>query len=299
MSREQVTSALTQSLNSGAVQSVFLRFSDENGRRPVRPSRCLVAEITDVTGGFSHIAPGTVTVFVAKESEPLLGRLITAIDCVDSKAFNVATTEIKQMEADIARAIQVAMGGPISPRPSATPIPSFAQINYADKTLISHIYVDEVLRVNAHVFPYNGGNLDPTRFSMLEYNQGDFSTPLSCIFVIRKPQLSDIEKEALALVPSNHSANNIGSSALFFTPILVWIAEAAAAAAVGWVVGKVLDWLFGVTALASIPDEVLKSDDFQRKVRSLPPEVTAAELLRLRMDILLQGPANPRPTELQ
>src|SRR5262249_133586 len=106
---------------------------------------------------------------------------------------------------------------------------------------------------------------------------------------------SEIEREALRLVPSDSSANNIAASVVApHTEALLAFIVIAAEAAAQWLYNEFVNWfvnfLHGTTALASIPDAVLEGEDFQNKLKSLPPEVTAAELLRLRTDILLQEP---------
>lgn len=288
MSRKKLNQFLTNSLDSSDVRRAFSRVSDETILRPVRPCRCVVIDIPETTQAkdFADITPGTVTAFVAHEGESLLSKVAKGIKANNSKDFDLATNQIKQLELKFFRKL---MAAEICPESQPLPIPSFAEINYAGKTLISHAAVNEELPVDVHAFPYNGGYLDKSKFSMLEYYRDDYDTPLTCVLVVRQPQLSEIEREALRLVPSELSMNNIAPSALrFWTPVLVWVAEAAAAAAVGWVVGKVLDWLFGFAALSSIPDEVVESEDFQRRIKSLPNEVTAAELLQLRTDILLR-----------
>jgi len=293
MSRKQLDQFLFNAFSSRELTRALVQVSNETMTRPVRPCRCVVAEVPETAKDdeFAGLTPGTVTAFVAEEGEPVLGRLKKAVREHNSKEFGAASEQIKLMEANVARQISTAM---IYPASEPRRAPAFAQINYSGKTLISHIYVDETLRVNAHAFTYNGGHLDKNNFSMLEYYRADSDTPLSCLLVIRRPRLGEIEREALRLVPSELSANNISPSALRITPVavaaLVWVGEAVAAGVVGWAVGKALDRLFGLAALAALPDEVLESEDFRRKLNSLPPEATAAELLRLRTDILLRRP---------
>jgi hypothetical protein len=133
---------------------------------------------------------------------------------------------------------------------------------------------------------------------MVEYYRAGTDTPLTCVLLIRRPKLSEIEREALRLVPSDSSANNIAAAAVApVTPALVAFVAVAAEAAARWLYNEFVNWdvciLYGgKDILASIPDAVLQSEDFQNKLKSLPPEVTAAELLRLRADILLQPPSN-------
>jgi hypothetical protein len=294
MSRKDVNELLTKALDSPEFRRAFAQVSQEKATRPVRPCRCVVVEMPETaqTDDFAHITPGTVTAFVAREGEPLLRKLTDTIQANDSKKFNLVTDQIKKMAAEFSRKIVRAKTYAKSQRRA---IPSVAEISYANKTLISHVHVDDVLRVHGHAFPYNGGYLDRSKFSMVEYYRVGSDTPLICVLLIRKPKLSEIEREALRLVPSDSSANNIAASVVApHTEALLAFIVIAAEAAAQWLYNEFVNWfvnfLHGTTALASIPDTVLEGEDFQNKLKSLPPEVTAAELLRLRTDILLQKP---------
>lgn len=289
MSRKQLTEFLTESLDSPVFQRAFVQVSLEKATRPVRPCRCVVLEIPKKarTDAFADITPGTVTAFVAKKGEPLLRELTATIKANNSKEFNKVTAQIKEMVAEVSRRIAGARAHAKS-QPQA--LPSFAEVSYANKTLIGHVYVDDVLRVNAHAFPYNGGYLDKKKFSMIEYYRAASDTPLICVLLIRQPKLSAIEREALRLVPSRSAANNISAAiAEPFTPAVIAILVAAA---VEWVYNELVNlfvaFLHGGTVLAAIPDAVLEREDLRNKLKSLPPEVTAAELVQLRTDILLQ-----------
>jgi hypothetical protein len=295
MSRKDVNELLTKALDSPEFRRAFVQVSEEKATRPVRPCRCVVLEIPEMaqTDDFAHIAPGTVTAFVAQEGEPLLRKITDTIQANDSKKFNVVTDQIKKMAAEFSRKIVRAKTSAKSQRRA---IPSIAEISYANKTLVSHVHVDDVLRVHVHAFPYNGGYLDRSKFSMVEYYRAGSDTPLTCVLLIRKPKLSEIEREALRLVPSDASANNIAASVVApHTEALLAFIVIAAEAAARWVYNEFVNWfvnfLHGTTALASIPDAVLEGEDFQNKLKSLPPEVTATELLRLRTDLLLQKPS--------
>jgi hypothetical protein len=183
----------------------------------------------------------------------------------------------------------------VYPETTSRALPSFAEISYANKTLISYVHVDEMLRAKAYPFVYNGGHLDRNRFAMTEYYQSGHDTPLTCMLIIRRPKLSEIEREALRLVPSESSANNIAPSLVApLTPTLMEFLVAVTPVAAEFVYNEIVNFihllLFGSVALASIPDAVLEAEGFRDKLKSLPPEATAAELLRLRMDMLLQRP---------
>lgn len=294
ISRKNLNEFLTQSLDSPEFRRAFVQVSEETATRPVRACRCVVVAIPETakTDDFAHLTPGTVTAFVAEEGEPLLRKLTETIEANNSEEFSSAIDQIKQMEAKVFSKITASL---IYPESKPRALPSFAEISYANKTLISHIHVDEVLRVHVHPFVYNGGYLDRNRFSMVEYYQAGRDTPLTCLLIVRQPKLSEIEREALRLVPSDSSANNIAPSLIApVTPVLLQVLLAATPVAAQFVYNEIVNFivflLHGTAALASIPDAVLEGEDFQNMVKSLPPEVTAAELLRLRTDILLQKP---------
>ena len=304
MSRRRVNELLNEALDSPDFRRAFLQVAQEKATRPVRPGRCVVVEIPEAAKNqeFELLTPGTVTAFIGREGEPLLDDLTRAITDGNSAAFNHAAGQIQQMMAELSREIAGTHSGPASRARtgSSSPrqaYPSIAEIAYANKALISHVYAGEVLRVNMYSFVYNGGHLDPKAFSLNDYHLPDSRTALACVLVVRRPKLSDIEREALRLVPSGASANNIGAALVEpVTPALVAFVAAATEAAARFVYNEFVNWFVGIlhggttTALASIPDAVLHSEEFQTILRSLPPEVTAAELVRLRTEMLLQTP---------
>ena len=294
MTRKELNEFVTKVLDSPDLRRAFLQVSEEKATRPARPCRCVVFEIPEMaeTNDFVHIAPGTVTAFIAREGEPLLRKLTETIQANDSKRFKLATDQIKKMAAELSRKIA---GARISAKSRPRAIPSLAEISYANKSLTSYLHLDNILRVHVHAFPYNGGYLDRSKFSLVEYYRAGTDTPLTCVLLIRRPKLSEIEREALRLVPSDSSANNIAAAAVApATPALLAITVVLTEAAARWVYNEFVNWYVcilygGKDILAAIPDAVLESKDFQNKLKSLPPEVTAAELLRLRADILLQA----------
>ena len=310
MSRKDVEKLIAKALKSAEFRQAFLAVAQEKAIRPVRSCRCVVIELPESAkpNDFAHVTPGTVTAFVAREGDPLLGRLVKSIEANDSKNFSWATEQIKQLGADVASKLAAVKGAKRAkasgkkstrkgsegePRPQA--FSSFAELSYANKPLVGHVHVDDLLRVHAHAFPYNGGHLDSEQFSLLEYYRADVATPLSCVLLIRQPKLSEIEREALRLVPSGSSANNVAAAAVApLTPALLAFVVVTAEVAARWVYNEFVKlyvaFLHGKTALSALPDAVLEAEDFQHQLKSLPPEVTAAELLRLRTDMLLRKP---------
>ena len=291
MSRTPLGQLIARSLESPDFRRAFVQVSEETATRPVRPCKCVVVEIPETADrdAFADISPGTVTVFVARDDEPLLRKLLEGLEARDSKGVNSVTGQIKRTGAQIFDKITKSM---LDSEAAPRALPSFAEISYANKSLIGHLYVDEVLRVHAHPLTYNGGQLDRSRFTAMEFYRTERDTPLTCVLVVRKPQLSEIEKEALRLVPGG-SANNLAKSPCEpLTPALLAIVVAATPYAAQWLVNEFVCWLMhGVVALSAIPDEVIGSKEFAEKLRSLPPEATAAELLRLRTEVLLRTPA--------
>jgi hypothetical protein len=297
MTRKDVNEFFTKALDSPDFRRAFVQVAEEKATRPVRPCRCVVLEIPEMAqpNEFAHIAPGTVTAFISREDEPLLDKLTETIQANDSKKFKLVSHQIKKMAAKFSRSIA---GARIHAKSRLRVIPSFAEISYANKTLTSYVHLDDLLRVHVHAFPYNGGYLDRSKFSMVEYYRAGTDSPLTCTLLIRRPKLSEIEREALRLVPGDSSANNIAAGLVApVTPALIAFVAVATEAAARFIYNEFVNWYVcilygGKDILAAIPDAVLESKNFQNKLKSLPPEVTAAELLRLRADILLQPPSN-------
>src|SRR5579862_4835163 len=154
MSRIDVNKQLAEALDSPDFQRALLQVAHEKSARPVRPCHCALVEIPAAAQphDFSPMAPGTVTAFVAREGEPLLHNLTDAIAGNNSKAFNAATAQIQQTAAELSRKLA---GAPPYTDSQRLAFPSFAEISYANKALASQVYVDKLLPVHVHTFPYN------------------------------------------------------------------------------------------------------------------------------------------------
>lgn len=291
MSRKSFNELLVQSMDSPEFRHALVQVFEERETRPVRNGRCVVVETPEIADpyDFPHLTPGTVTAFVAQEGEPLLAKLTETIEANNSKECDAVLEEIINIQETFLKRIAGSY-----PQTPTRALPPFAEISYASKALVSFVQVDESVRVAVHPFVYNGGHLDRNRFAMIEYYRSGYNTPLTCVLIVRQPKLSEIEREALSLVPSESSANNIASSVIEpITPALrdfVVMATPYAAKFVYDYAVYFLHLLLYTGGLASIPDAVLEGEAFQEKLKSLPPEATAAELLRLRIDALLQQP---------
>lgn len=290
MTREELEQFISKSLPGETAAKLLIRLEQETARRPVRTSRCAVYELPhdSETGSFRALAPGTVTAFIGRDGDPVLQGLAEALKDGNAHAVDARTDEVKQTENTFIRRISSQMIQPAR-RPAA--IPSLGAISYLGKSLITHVPVNADMPINVQVFPYNGGALDKEGFTLLDY-YADREPPLRCVAAIRAPVLSTIEKEALRLVPQERSINNIATGPVALCPMLVNIIvleQVLAAIVVGWVVERVLDWLFGFQALASIPDSVLQGGDLEARLKQLPPDASAAELVALRSDLLLAG----------
>lgn len=288
MSRQSLNELLLQSMDSPEFRHALVQLSEEKATRPIRNCSCVVVETPETADphDFPHLTPGTVTAFVAQEGEPLLTKLTDTIKANNSKECDSTLEEINKMQEEFFR--KIAASYPEIPSRTSQ---SFADISYANKTLVSFVQVDEMARVAVHPFVYNGGHLDGNRFAMSEYYKSGHNTPLTCVLIVRRPKLSEIEREALRLVPSDSSANNIGSSvAQPITPALrdfvVAMTPYAAKFVYDWAVYFLHILLYG-GGITSISDEILESKAFRDRLKSLPPEATAAELLRLRIEALL------------
>lgn len=277
------------------------RFSDfildveqEVGDRPARASSCTVVEIpSDLTeeqhGSLARIPEGTVTAFVAARDEPVLNDLVQATSERDGEQFSSALRRLAKSDDHVANKIVHSIARARTDRSTLDPgdLPTLAEIRYEAKSLARHIFVNADMPIRLQLFPYTGGQLIPSSFSLVEHYRSDRDVQLQCVLLIRPPQLTETERQALRLVPAGSSTINIGADGLAVMPAAVtaWIAEAAGAAVVGWVVSKVLDWAFGFQA--ELADRTFQRDSLDERLRSLPPEATARELLEARRQLLL------------
>lgn len=288
MSRQKFNELLVRSMDSPEFRHALVQLSEERETRPIRNCGCVVIETPETADphDFPHLTPGTVTAFVAQEGERLLTKLTETIKANNSEEWDAVIEEINEMQEKFLRKIAGSY-----PETLPRTLQPFAEISYANKNLVSFVQVDETVRVAVHPLIYNGGHLDRNRFAMVEYYRSGQNTPLTCVLIVRPPKLSEIEREALRLVPSEYSANNIGSSVVQpITPALrdfvVATTPYAAKFVYDWAVYFLHILLYG-GGIASLPDAVLESEAFREKLKSLPPEATAAELVRLRIDALL------------
>jgi hypothetical protein len=123
--------------------------------------------------------------------------------------------------------------------------PVIADLHYGGATLVENILLPEGAEVAVIPLPYNGGRLADDGFSVAEY-YGDPDDPEFDLLLVRnEPPLTAAEKAALAAVPADMLAVNVGRgpgevacSVVIFTVTVV--AEVAIVAATFTVV-KMLD----------------------------------------------------------
>jgi hypothetical protein len=141
-------------------------------------------------------------------------------------------------------------------------------LSYRGVPLVQNVFLPDDLELAAFPMPYTGGSVDGASFELTMRVADDREGWLDAILVIHEPELTDIERAALELVPEWESGINIGKSAMCYaiTAVTVFIVVAGA-----------------TYACPGTPD-VLHLDD--EAVARIGPQRTARELLALRRQSL-------------
>jgi hypothetical protein len=312
-----VEHAATKGLDRpGLASRVLVELEREVGLRPIRTSRCMVVEIpSDVSEdeAFALIPEGAAVAVLGVEADPLVEEIQEAVRQGDSSGLKRVATELDKIGDDfdqkIARAVAAGADQPekLELDFRARDLPTLTDIRYKDKTLVNFFAVTEDFRVNFQLFAYNGGFLDHEAFSLIEHYKSDSDPRLTCILILRPPQLSELEAQALELVPPELSEGNISSSLIAIIPAVVAfvtavaarkvvqkVAEAALVAAVAWAVEKGLNKLIGN---APRLERIITAESAREALDELPPGASARQLLETRRQLVLLGPEGQRRTD--
>ena len=141
---------------------------------------------------------------------------------------------------------------------------SSVDLTYFGSPLVSNAFLPEDLEIAAFPMPYTGGPLEEKHFTLTARARADAQTWFDAILVINEPDLSEMERAALDLVPPDELVMQVGKAAMCYaiTAVTVFIVVAVATYACP-----------GIGDLEHLDDDV---------VRSLRPSATARELLALR-----------------
>lgn len=233
-----------------------------------RPTRLTRLEIIDNTPASPSIfptlgAPGTLTIFIGRKGTGAIDDVRAAIESGDKhleklkERFKGLKGNIAQNTDDLAQKIAAA--------------PVFADIHYGDEVLNKGIFIPEGSELAISVLPYNGGRLISDGFTLVEHYQQGSDIELEALAVRVAPPLTAAEKAALAKVPADQEAYNVGPSIWCDT---TWWDIAYLAVSVTFAV-------LCVVAPPSTDDHISEA-----VLAKLDPTASAQQLLTLRRNLL-------------
>jgi hypothetical protein len=245
----------------------------EAASRPIRHRQVEIVELeANETSPPRPLAiQGAITLYLARSGAPILGEI--------REALKVGG----QLEQDLANRLQQQFDSrPVLPIKEAVEVlvrePVFADLCYGKSTIAQHLCVPDGVDVAHLVFPYNGGRLAASGFTLVERFRDGETASLDALLVRNSPALSAAEKAALAQVPADQNELNVGLAYdCEYTTVAVTVVAAAAACAVGVRAALVATSLCAVLNHQHIPEEA---------ILELGPAASARELLKLRRDVL-------------
>jgi hypothetical protein len=237
--------------------------ADEVEHRLTREQRLPVYRYRDSRADRTLLAPpGSAVLFVARAgSDTLLGLRRTLaerdLDAINDAGRPIYENLVDRQPVALAEAVDAFVSQGIS-----------VDLSYKGTPLVSNAFLPDDLDVAAFPMPFTGGPIDDDAFTIAARYRENVPGWLDAVLVVNEPDLSDLERAALDLVPADDSAVQIGKSAMCYaiTAVTVFIVVAGATYACP-----------GSRDVFHLDDEVVKQ---------LRPEMTARELLSLRRQAL-------------
>lgn len=249
--------------------------ADKAHRLP-RRGRPKVIDYEPRSEGASFVPPGSVTLFMAPSGSPFLEEVAAAFSKGDGGSITALQKKISddgvgRKTVSFARSVR-----------ELTDARTYADLRYGSKTLAENLGLPNRIGFGIMSFPYNGGELDPREFELVEYVKNGIEEKLDAILVRRPPRLSRIEHEAIKAVPRDLLEVNIGNggeAAVTVTTITI----------VAFVVAMHTPTLTGGGRLAieRVRDR-FDLDLAEDRIRQLGPVAGARELLAARHKIFSQ-----------
>ncbi|HEY3755838.1 MAG TPA: hypothetical protein VGL42_06790 [Opitutaceae bacterium] len=242
-------------------------------QRAIRSTPVEIITITKARNrSLAAAVPGSIIVLVAPKATGFIGRYKQAI-----KSGGAALTAVSErLYAQYSR-----KGKPLTLEQLANAIvrqPVYADIVYLGQRLCSGVFVPKDLDAFATTLPYNGGAINSKGLSLIEHWNENSDAGLEAVALRIDPELTESEKAALRLVPSDQVAKNVGVSIDCDT---TWIAVAAV---LGCLAGA------GVIALATAFCGVIKDVHVsEAALAKMSPTAAARKLVALRREALQEG----------
>jgi hypothetical protein len=251
--------------------------------RPIRLTNIEVVDKTSLAQNAFFGIPGTLTVFVARKGSAALHELREALK-TGGQALIQLYRKVGEQALQVERwtleeAVQATIQAPV-----------FAELRYGGATLAQGLSVPQGLDMTVLFLPYNGGRLAQAGFILAERFKEGSDAALEALVVRIAPPLTEAEKAALQLVPTDQDINNVGLSDWCDT---TWVAVAAVAAAAATPAAHALvtDALAAAAlALIGFTSSALETHIPEETLRQLGPAASARKLLEMRREVLYKLP---------
>ena len=240
----------------------------EARRRPVRRRTIEIVEYQPTNRRpETHLAlEGTVTLLAARHGSKFLAEIREAVAKKDGSGEELARRMYRQYKGRKTTTLPKAVK-------SACAEPVLADVLHGDLLLVESLFVPRDLEVAFIALPYNGGRFADGGLLLVEHPLSEDVESLEVVALAHAPNLTNAERVALANVPPEQSALNIGNP---LGPIACGVGLLVAAVVVEAVVVAVT---FAITGKVDIEHMAHLS---AAELQELRPAASARELVQMR-----------------
>jgi hypothetical protein len=185
------------------------RFYADLPNRVKTESACHVVETEDVPPNkLTFLPEGSISIFVAEVGSAALTALRVNLEAKKYDQFREALG--KQLDR-----LPKLANSKTKVFQNIAAVPVFGEVSYAGKTLSTAFQVHRTLPVNFAFLPYLGGKLKHDSFKLTQYAKGH-PKPLEALVVLRKPELTRVERDLLKKIPPSKVDMMIGDPGEYF-----------------------------------------------------------------------------------
>lgn len=149
---------------------------------------------------------------------------------------------------------------------------TYFDVRYGGMTLAPNLGIFGDMSIGLILLPYNGGRLEDSDFSIVEYVKPNAKDQIEAFIVLRPPNLTELERSVLSAVPADKLEMNIAPTPMASTMVTVLLVVALTTAGNCCLQRRVGDFS-GITLAKST-------------VTSLGPAASAREMLHARANML-------------
>src|SRR5262245_37665329 len=181
------------------------KFYGEAASRPIRRRTLEVIDYQPADARpQTHLAlEGTITILAARKGSRLMADIRASLR-KGAKTEDVAGRLYRQYKRRKTSSLTGALKKAVSQN-------VFADVRYGGRTLLEGLFVPDDLEVAFVPLPYNGGLLADDGIVLIEHPRTDDAEPLDVLVLRHAPPLTKAERAAIAKVPKEQRAMNVGN----------------------------------------------------------------------------------------